>query len=309
MASFSLGWTGLDSASPAGGRRGGKGLRPAIVLLCAQAMGAPVRLAMPGAVAVELVHAFSLVHDDIMDRDEHRRHRATTWKAYGTGPAVLTGDAMLALAISTLAREPAAGAAAALEWLSATLVELVAGQAEDIGFERRPWTGPGAVTIEEYLAMAEAKSGSLIGCSAAIGTLLGGGSAADAARMSAIGRRIGLAFQITDDILGIWGDPSVTGKSASSDLTSGKKTFPVLAALATDTDAARELSTRIGEAADRLPEITALIEQAGGRELARTRARLILDDALRDLAEMRPSEPSAYDELAVLGRYMMHRNH
>ncbi|GAA0351678.1 polyprenyl synthetase family protein [Actinoallomurus spadix] len=310
MAAYAFGWADRDGRpSGRGMAAGGKGLRPALVLLCAGAAGAPAESALAGAVAVELVHAFSLVHDDIMDGDERRRHRASVWHAFGVGPAVLTGDALLALAMATLARVPRPGAAVAMERLSATLIELVHGQAEDLAFEDRPWAGRDAVTVEEYVAMAEAKTGALLGCAAALGCLLGGGSPERADRIAVMGRQLGLAFQMTDDLLGIWGDPSVTGKLASSDLRRGKKTLPVLAALEAGTPAARrlgELLTAPLTAEGDLELVRDLIEDAGGRQRTRERATACLRRALDVLDAEGASGPAAED-LAVLSRFLVER--
>ncbi|MFG3436684.1 polyprenyl synthetase family protein [Nonomuraea sp. NPDC047897] len=292
MAAFALGWTESDG-TPAG-EQGGKALRPALAVLCAEAVGGAPEQAVPGALAVELVHAFSLVHDDIIDHDEQRRHRDSVWKAFGVGPAVLTGDALLALAISRLA---ATGSAPATNRLAAALVELVNGQTEDMAFEDRPWTGRNAVTLDEYCAMAARKTGALLGCAAAVGVTLGGGSAAQADRVYEVGRELGVAFQIADDLLGIWGDPDVTGKPVHSDLRRGKKTLPVLAALAAGGPAAGDLADLLttGAAGDEpVRQAAHLIEQAGGRrravELADRRARAAvaaLDACLPSAATLR----------------------
>ncbi|WP_162795519.1 polyprenyl synthetase family protein, partial [Nonomuraea lactucae] len=267
MAAFSLGWTEADG-TPLDGH-GGKRLRPALTLLCAEAVGGSAERAVPGALAVELVHVFSLVHDDIIDHDERRRHRESVWKAYGVGPAIITGDALLALAIRRLA---AAGSPSAMSHLSAALVELVHGQSEDMAFEDRPWTGRAAVTIDEYCAMAARKTGALLGCAAAVGVALGGGPADLAERMYRVCRELGVAFQIVDDLLGIWGDPDITGKPIYSDLRRGKKTLPVLAALADGGPAATDLAALLasGEVTDEsLRHAAHLVERAGGRQVAR----------------------------------------
>jgi geranylgeranyl diphosphate synthase, type I len=309
MAPFAFGWVEPDgTARPGAGELGGKGLRPALVLLSAQAAGAyTVDVAVPGAVAVELVHAFSLVHDDIMDGDERRRHRETAWKAYGVGPAVLAGDALLALAMVTLGR--AAGGGAAMEHLSQSLIDLVRGQAQDIAFESRTWTGPDAVTVGEYLAMAEGKTGALLGCAAAVGTLLGGGSPARAAAMARMGRHLGTAYQVVDDLLGMWGDPALTGKPTLADLGQAKKTLPVLAALQAGTADAARLARLLntGDPGTYLV-IRDLIEEIGGRKYAHELAGRHLDEALRLLEEAEPAEPAS-EELAVLCRFLLDRSH
>ncbi|MQY37646.1 (2E,6E)-farnesyl diphosphate synthase [Streptomyces sp. RB17] len=266
MAGYSFGWCevgGAPAAAP-----GGKGVRQALAVLGAEAAGADGRAGVPAAVAVELVHAFSLLHDDIMDGDATRRRRPAVWKAYGTGPAVLAGDALFALAVETLAIAPRG--AGAVRLLSAALADLVHGQADDLLFATRPWTGPERVTPEEYRSMAEGKTGALLGCAAALGALLGGAGEATADALDRAGRQLGVAFQLVDDVLGIWGDPAVTGKPVGGDLRQRKKTYPVLAALGSP--AARGLPALL-DSPDRAPEAAALIEAAGGRAAALAEAR------------------------------------
>jgi geranylgeranyl diphosphate synthase type I len=306
MATFTFGWAEADGTPRTD--RAGKGLRPALALLCAQAVGAPATAAVPGAAAVELVHAFSLVHDDIMDGDEQRRHRQTVWKAYGVGPAVLTGDALLALAMSTLAQGGGAHAIAALEPLATALIDLVHGQAEDVAFEDRPWDGPDAVTVDEYHAMAAHKTGALLGCAAAVGALLGGGPPQVADAMQDMGRHLGVAFQAIDDVLGIWGDPQITGKPVFNDLRQGKKTLPLVAVL---DDVGAELADLLAgrpDDADTLRQAANLISEAGGRSFAQSQADLHLEHALR-IIETAELKERAADELATLARFLIDRTH
>jgi geranylgeranyl diphosphate synthase type I len=303
MASFTLGWSEADGTPRPGD--GGKGLRPALAVLSARAVGAPAEAAVAGAVAVELVHAFSLVHDDIMDGDERRRHAETVWKAYGVGPAVLAGDALLALAMETVS----AGGARAARQLSTALVELVQGQAEDVYFENRPWTGPGAVSVEEYCGMAVRKTGSLLASACALGAALGDADDEVVAAMSRVGRHLGLAFQAIDDLLGIWGDPLVTGKPVHSDLRKRKKSLPVLAALAGTTPAGRRLGELL--AAPETPGFAelaaALIEETGARERTRALADLETDRARRILMSTR-LDPIAAGELVALSDFLVNRD-
>ncbi|MEV4304733.1 polyprenyl synthetase family protein [Nonomuraea sp. NPDC049624] len=289
MASFALGWPdvgdGADPVTPGNSGNGGKILRPAIAMLSAEAVGGTAEQALPGAVAVELVHAFSLVHDDIIDRDERRRHRDALWKAYGVGPAVLAGDSLLALAVSRLS-----GRGEAMRHLSAALTELVRGQTADMTFETRPWTGPEEVTVAEYTRMASGKTGSLLAAAAAVGTALGGAPALSD-RMWEMGLDLGIAFQIADDVLGIWGDPRVTGKPVHSDLRRDKKTLPVLAALAAGGPAAEELATVLAKGAgdeETARRAARLVEEAGGRALAEEVAAGHLSAALAVMDEHLP---------------------
>lgn len=280
MAAYAFGWCEVGGAPAVAS--GGKGVRQALAVLGAEAAGAPGRAGVPAAVAVELVHVFSLLHDDIMDADAARRGRPTVWKAYGTGPAVLAGDALFALAVETLADS----GADAVRRLSAALSDLVRGQADDLLFATRPWRGPERVRPHEYRAMAEHKTGALLGCAAALGALLGGAPPAEVAALDRAGRHLGIAFQIVDDVLGVWGDPLVTGKPVHGDLRERKKTFPVLAALDSPSPAAARLA-RLLESDGPLPEMADLVEECGGRAAALTEARRHLASA-EAVEELRP---------------------
>nr|WP_058041507.1 polyprenyl synthetase family protein [Streptomyces roseifaciens] len=309
MAAFSFGWCeadGTPSPSP-----GGKGVRQAFALLGAEAVGAPLGTAVQAAVAVELVHTFSLVHDDIMDGDERRRHRDATWKAFGTGPAVLTGDALFALAVRTVAEAGGEHTGRAVAHLADCLGELVRGQADDLLFESRPWTGRGAVGIPEYEAMAARKTGALLGCALSLGPVLAGAPPLQTGALAEAGRRLGTAFQIVDDLLGIWGDPRTTGKPVHGDLLRRKKTLPVLAAVALDEGAtARELARLLGPgtppdaaAADRA---AGLVEAAGGREFALQEAHRHAAAAHECLRGSGLAE-GAVGELVALSAYLLER--
>ncbi|MGW7243348.1 polyprenyl synthetase family protein [Streptomyces sp. NPDC054804] len=263
MAGYAFGWCevgGSPAAAP-----GGKGVRQALAVLGAEATGAPAERGVPAAVAVELVHAFSLLHDDIMDGDATRRRRPAVWQAYGTGPAVLAGDALFALAVETLAAAP--GGPGALRLLSAALADLVHGQADDLLFAARPWTG---VSVREYRVMAERKTGALLGCAVALGAALGGAPEATVGALDLAGRHLGVAFQLVDDVLGIWGDPAVTGKPVHGDLRERKKTYPVLTALGSP---AGPRLARLLDTPGQAGAAAALTEEAGGRKAALAEAR------------------------------------
>ncbi|GGW40900.1 dimethylallyltransferase [Streptomyces lucensis JCM 4490] len=299
MAAYTFGWCevgGAPATAP-----GGKGVRQALAVLGAEAAGADGRAGVPAAVAVELVHAFSLLHDDIMDGDATRRRRPAVWKAYGTGPAVLAGDALFALAVDVLATAPQGPGA--LRLLSAALADLVRGQAEDLLFTARPRTGPRRVTPEEYRTMAEGKTGALLGCAAALGAALGGAPEAAVTALDRAGRHLGVAFQLVDDVLGLWGDPDVTGKPVGGDLREGKKTFPVLVALGSP--AARDLSALLGSPGH-IEEAAELIDRAGGRAAALAGARAHTAAARALLADA-PLAAGAADELRRLLDHLVDR--
>jgi geranylgeranyl diphosphate synthase type I len=293
--SYQLGWLD-EQGRPVGG--GGKGIRPALTLLCAEAAGGTAESAVRAAAAVELVHNFSLAHDDIMDGDTTRRHRRTLWAAFGVPAATLAGDALLALAVDVLATSETIDVAPAVRCLGQALVDLVEGQATDMDFETRDH-----VDCPEYLAMAGGKTAALIGCACALGAMCAGTDPAVVRQLRQFGWHVGLAFQMVDDVLGIWGDPAVTGKPARSDLRSRKKTFPVVLALTSSSAAGREFSA-LYRRAEPLGETdieaaVRCLERTGGRELANREAHRQLDSALRCLAAAKPTAGAAADLAAI----------
>ncbi len=236
VVSYHLGWTEADGTpSPA---RGGKGIRAALAVLSAEATWAGAEVGAPGGVAIELVHNFSLVHDDLMDGDIERRHRPTVWALSGPCVALLVGDALATLATDVLLRSPNAAGAAAAAALGEATAEMIAGQADDLAFEKRR-----SVSVEECMAMSTAKTGALLGCAASIGAVLADAPPATVYALRDFGRHLGVAFQAVDDLLGIWGDPRTTGKPAGNDIRQRKKSMPIVAALAAGDDGARELES------------------------------------------------------------------
>ncbi len=298
QTAWHLGWTG-----PASG--GGKAVRPALALLSARAAGAPAEVGLPGAVAVELVHNFSLVHDDLMDGDTERRHRPTVWARWGAASAILTGDALLALATEVLLESESPCAPAAARRLAVTVRELVRGQVADVAFETRSDVG-----LDECLAMAAGKTGALLAASAAVGAVLAGAEP-DAVRcLDAFGAELGIAFQLVDDLLGIWGDPAVTGKPVLSDLRSRKRSLPVTYAVQHGGAAGRELAAWLADTGEpalaELRRAAALVEAGDGRRWALAEARRRRDRAEDALAAADLSAGPAA-ELVALGRYLVDR--
>ncbi|MCX7750770.1 MAG: polyprenyl synthetase family protein [Candidatus Bipolaricaulota bacterium] len=240
---------------------GGKLLRPSLVLFSCQALGGEAERALPLAVALELVHTFSLVHDDIQDGDELRRGRPTAWKAFGVGQAVNAGDALLVLALQAALRAelPLPAKLQAQEALLSATLRMVEGQALDLSAEGKPLDVPG------YLDMARRKTGALLGAAFALGALAAGRP--DLQRISqALGEELGLAFQIRDDLLGIWGDPQRTGKPVGGDLLRKKRSFPVSFALERDPALAPLLSAPEAHLAAILARLEAVGAQAAAQE-------------------------------------------
>jgi len=234
VVSYHLGWT--DAQGNPSDVRGGKGVRPALAMLSAEAAWADAAVGAPGGVAIELVHNFSLVHDDLMDGDQERRHRPTVWALWGPSVALLAGDALSTLATEVLLTTPGPTAAGAAAALGEATAEMIAGQADDLAFEARR-----TVSVEECMAMCTAKTGALLGCAASIGAILAAAPPATVRALRDFGRHLGVAFQAVDDLLGIWGDPAATGKPAGNDIRHRKKSMPIVAALAAGNDESREL--------------------------------------------------------------------
>jgi geranylgeranyl diphosphate synthase type I len=295
VAAYHFGW--IDAEGRPADSDSGKALRPALALLSAEAAGAPPDAGVPGAVAVELVHNFSLLHDDLMDGDEQRRHRDTVWKVHGPAQAILVGDALFALANEVIldGGEHAARAARRLAVASRKLVD---GQAQDIAFEHRE-----RVTVAECLEMEGNKTGALLACAASIGAVLGGADDALADALDLYGHHLGLAFQAVDDLLGIWGDPGTTGKLTWSDLRQRKKSLPVVAAVAAPGPAAERLTALLTADAKKtqtefedfdeaeFATRAALIEEAGGREWTEAEARRQYETAVAALYRVPVPEP------------------
>ncbi|MEV3993823.1 polyprenyl synthetase family protein [Streptomyces sp. NPDC049837] len=301
MAGYHFGW--LDAAgNPAKGDPG-KGVRGALVLASAQAMGAPAGHAVGAAAGVELVHNFSLVHDDLMDRDRIRRGRPTVWALYGDAQAVLTGDALLVVAMEVLSGSPRA-----VQELCDALLALVGGQAADLAFETRD-----DVTLYESLEMAAGKTAALLAGACALGAHTAGVAPERVSALRRFGHHLGVAFQLVDDVLGIWGDSEVSGKAVGADIRLRKKSLPLVAALGASHPAARRLAELYhggtGPLDDsQVREATRLVEEAGGRTWAEEEAERRRTKAHDALAAARP-EPEGARALASLAELIVHRTH
>ncbi|MBX2929970.1 MAG: polyprenyl synthetase family protein [Saprospiraceae bacterium] len=206
---------------------GGKRLRPLLTLMGCELFGRPAEDALPAAMAVEIFHNFSLVHDDIMDQAPLRRGMPTVHEKYGLNAGILSGDVMLIDAYRSLCRCPAdASLARLMERFNRMAAEVCEGQALDMEFERR-----NDVTLPEYLRMIEQKTAALIGAGLALGAVIAGASPEEEYHIDAFGRHIGIAFQIQDDLLDTFGDPDKFGKKTGGDIVQNKKTFLLLKAL------------------------------------------------------------------------------
>jgi geranylgeranyl diphosphate synthase type I len=301
IARYQMGWVDAEGAPS---DAGGKAIRPAFAVLAAQAVGAEPATALPAAVAVELVHNFSLLHDDVMDRDISRRHRPTGWVVFGTGQAILAGNAMLTVAFDALART---GNEHCLPTLFSSVQALISGQSQDLALEERD-----GVTLDEVITMEAGKTAALLSCATALGGEIAKASRESIAALAAFGHDVGIAFQLVDDVLGITGDPARTGKSSSSDVRAGKRSAPIVAALNGTSSASVRLADLFADGAPKTDEdvelATELIKEAGGLEWASRAADSRLQSALSHLDTLRDAAAPAVTELAGLARYVVDRD-
>ena len=243
-----------------------------MVLRVAVSEGAPVEKALDAAVAVEIFHNYSLVHDDIEDRDELRHGRPTLWSAYGVARAIDAGDAMCALSFLSLEHAAAHLDAGRVLQMLALLHEAHAvmceGQSLDLSFESQP-----TVDLPDYYRMIECKTAQLFDASCRLGAHAAGCDAAAIAAYGSVGRAYGMAFQIRDDVAGIWSSVDETGKTVASDIARRKWTFPVVWAMAQGPSAARTAIVRAYARGDGLDaatveQIVSALDALGAREAA-----------------------------------------
>jgi len=301
IASYQLGWCDAEGRATDGG---GKAIRPALAILSAEAVLGRPDCGIPGAVAVELVHNFSLLHDDVMDHDVTRRHRPTGWVAFGEGDAILAGNAMLTLAVQVLIQTGIEGRRSLPHLMEATQ-RLISGQSRDLELENRD-----AVQTHEVLAMEAGKTAALLACASSIGALAAGAPERIVRGLEAFGFEVGMAFQLVDDLLGVVGDPRRTGKSASSDVRAGKRSAPIVAALTSDTAAGRRLAELLARGPlndDGVELATSLIDEAGGLSWASQEADRRLARAVDHLAPLELTE-SAAAGLTEVASYIVARD-
>jgi len=282
MMAYHMGWEGEGAGPKATGKR----IRPILVLLSAQAAGAKWEKALPGAAAVELIHNFSLLHDDIEDDSPLRRGRPTIWRQWGIPLGINTGDAMFTLAHLALLRlEETTNpmiTLKAVNVLQNTCLHLTQGQHLDISYEDER-----ILPIEAYWPMVTGKTAALLAACTEIGALVADVEPNRQDAYRRFGRNLGLAFQVLDDILGIWGDAGKIGKSNASDLLSGKKSLPVLYGLAQNGNfAQRWLSGPIQP--DEVLSIAEQLENEGARNYAQREANRLTEAALD---AMEPAKP------------------
>lgn len=301
MMNYHFGWLENDKSL----KSQGKQIRPLILLLSNSICGGDWKKALPAAIAIELIHNFSLIHDDIEDQSEMRRGRDTLWKIYGIPQAINTGDAMFSLAQinmlklgSVINRQVGFDA---IQKLNETCLRLTGGQNLDISFEKET-----SIFLDRYLLMIGGKTATLLSASAEIGAITALTSESNQNALRNYGNALGLAFQAWDDWLGIWGEEEQTGKSTSSDLITGKKSLPILFALDKGGDFSR-IYLSIGANQENFHELLFLLENNGAKEFTENIAKQYTDIALKSLEEIQVSDQNAFQSLLELTDLLIKR--
>ncbi len=300
MLTYHMGWTGEGAGPKATGKR----IRPLLVLLATAASGGDWQKVLPAAAAIEMIHNFSLLHDDIQDNSETRRGRPTAWTIWGVAQAINAGDGMFILAnlaIGDLAEEhPAEIVLQGERIFQEACLSLTRGQHLDIDYEKRE-----IIDVGDYWKMIGGKTAILIATSMELGALFGGANPDVQLAYRDFGHYLGLAFQVQDDILGIWGDEAVTGKSAASDLLEGKKSLPVLFGFEKNGDFAKRWAQG-AITTEEVPQLAKMLELEGARQRAQEAADQMTDLSLNALRQADP-QGEAGNELFALAKRLLNR--
>jgi geranylgeranyl diphosphate synthase type I len=290
-------------------KAGGKKIRPSLVVLSSEAVGGTAEVAIKTAAAVELIHTFSLIHDDIMDKDEMRRGKPSVHVLWGESMAILAGDTLFSKAFETVLETPVNSISYervlnALKIVVDSCIKICEGQASDMCFE-----GNFVVSEDEYMNMIYKKTGALIAAATRSGAILGGGNPVEVETLTEYGRLIGLAFQIQDDYLDVVSEEENLGKPVGSDIMEGKMTLMVVHALSKASYGDKEELISIlkdGEDTD-VERAIELFEKYGSINYARDIAVKSVDDAKNLLKTLDESEASV--SLAMIADYVLQRIH
>lgn len=305
MLHYHMGWID-DEGNPISAETG-KRIRPILALITAEAVSGDANAARPAAAAVELIHNFSLLHDDIQDASPLRRGRKTAWRVWGKEQSINAGDAMFALAYLAIPRLASEGADPAILHqltciLGETCVELTRGQHLDMLFEAQE-----TVSTDNYLSMIAGKTAALIAASTEMGAISAGADAEQRVHYREFGRNLGLAFQVLDDVLDIWGDPKLTGKKAAVDIYDRKKSLPVLYGLANSAELNDLYAEQTNMTKERVQQAIALLDGVDARGYAESLARHYSDATLSELEAASP-QGSAGEALYEVVDYLLRRN-
>jgi geranylgeranyl diphosphate synthase, type I len=303
MLHYHLGW--VDAQFEPSVSDGGKRLRPILLLLTTEAQGKDWHDALPAAASIELLHNFTLIHDDIEDQDKRRRGRPTLWSIWGIPQAINAGDALFTLAYQAMIdlqtrSLPAACVLQALERYTSATLKITEGQCMDIAFETQQ-----EVSESDYLSMIEGKTAALVGLASELGGIIAGASEARCEHLHAFGVALGKAFQMQDDLLGLWGDPEKTGKPVGSDIRKHKKTLPMIHGK----EHGRELATLLGKPSlsdEEVDDALSLLEAAGSRAYTETQAERYHREALESL-EKAGGQGAAHNTIRHLVMSLLNR--
>ena len=309
MMRYQLGW--IDAEGRQLRAEGGKSLRSGLCLLACESAGGDYHAALPAAAAVELLHNFSLIHDDIEDASPERRRRPTVWRLWGEAQAINAGDGMFALSRLALLRLHERGVPAEMVFALAKRFDegclaLCEGQFLDVEYEKRS-----GVDVDAYLAMIAKKTAALIEWAAYAGAALGSDDAATVDALCRYGCALGIAFQMRDDVLGIWGEQESTGKPVMEDIVMRKKSLPVVYALSRSADGQAELARLYAQPRlddDEARQAAALIGQLGGKEFAQQQVSRYCAQAVTELRTACLTERGRHD-LESLAACLQEREH
>ena len=269
---------------------GGKRLRPVLVLMACDAVGGDINRAITPAIGLEMFHNFTLLHDDVMDKADIRRGKPTVHVKWDDNTAILSGDAMLTMATQLIAQAPADVMPQVMDLYNRTAMEIYEGQQYDVDFETR-----GDVTVDEYIEMIRLKTSVLLGCACKMGALIGGADEATAQLFYKVGENLGLAFQLQDDMLDVWGDEATFGKAIGGDIMNNKKTFLLINAMQRATgdhkvELSLWLSTPNASRAVKVPAVTAIYDALNLRDLSLDAINRYNDEAINALNKISISD-------------------
>lgn len=285
---------------------GGKRIRPVLLLLTYNMYRDDIERVMPTAVGLETYHNYTLLHDDLMDKADMRRGMPTVHRKWDDNTAILSGDSMLVVAFQRVAQCPAENLQDILSLFTMTALEIGEGQQYDMDFENRM-----DVTEDEYIEMIRLKTSVLLACAVKMGAIMAGASDEDAKNLYAFGEKLGLAFQLQDDLLDVYGDPKVFGKAIGGDITSNKKTYMLINAILRANNEQREelikwITTENFDKEEKIKAVTKLYNKIGIRQLCEKKINDYFAEALTYLEKVNVPE----EKKTALQRFtdqMMHR--
>ncbi|MFN3528927.1 MAG: polyprenyl synthetase family protein [Bacteroidia bacterium] len=284
---------------------GGKRLRPVLCLLSAELFGKPAELALPAGLAVELFHNFSLLHDDIMDKAPLRRGKPTVHEKYNTDVAILSGDALMVLAYEQLAKSSSEHVPALLQCLNKVAMEVCEGQQYDMDFQARD-----LITLEEYMRMIKLKTSVLLGAAMQMGAIVSGASSKDQQLAYDFGLYTGLAFQVQDDLLDVFGDSKKFGKKPGGDILANKNTYLRIKAMEVADENGRiaiESWYQAPASEAKVLEVTHLYASLGVRQMAEQEMQSLLDKAFHAIEGIEQANDAAVEQLKTFAHYLISR--